>query len=505
MITPKDQNQIKSEGRSTELIQRQQEYLIGGNDPISGINPASNKDGIFQLSLKDQTEAFDRFKNQDGSLKWTKFVPASGLASRMFMPLFSYLKAKRQSNFNFSDYLESEYGNETRRLIKETKKLPFYGIIKRLIYLNEKLNFQTEEEFFNAFANKIIQKKGLNYPYLPKGLIPFFTDNSDKYWTAFEAQLMEALKLGNRNTTVHLHFTIAKEHRALFDSVEKHFRNEISKDQNEQLIIEYSYQHRLTDTPYFDTKNNWIRNSLGDIAFRKGGHGALLKNLNQLDAHCVWIKNIDNIKMAKDNASAERWLKILGGKLILIQEVLFKHLKNLSKKTTNTDLYPIVKFIKSVFDENFTLKKSSSSSYLVLYDYLNRPIRVCGMIPNAGAKGGGAFWKTTNRGRSLQIIEGLELDSTSKEGQNAIHKSSHFNPVMMVCGITNYEGEKFSLYDFRDEKRFMVSKKESEGSMIKILEWPGLWNGGMAEWNSIFIEIPSDTFHPIKTLVDFLE
>ena len=505
MIAPKDHNQIRSEGRSAELVQRQFEYLIRGSAPISDTAPASNKDGILQFSLKDETDAFDRFNNQDGSLKWIKFVPASGLASRMFTPLFSYLEAKDQSNFNFSDYLKSEQGNEIRRLVKQIKKIPFFGVIKRLICLDENPIFQTEEDFFNAFINKIIQKKGLNYPSLPKALIPFFTDELDKYWTAFEGQLMEALKLGNRNTPVHLHFTIAKEHRALFDSVEQHFRKEISKAQSEQLIIEYSCQHRLTDTPFVDINNNWVRDSLGVIAFRKGGHGALLENLNQLDADCVWIKNIDNIQMAKNNASGERWLKILAGKLILIQEALFKHLKTLDKETTNADLYPIVKFIKSVFDKNFTLKESSRSSYLVLYDYLNRPIRVCGMIPNAGVKGGGAFWKTTARGRSLQIIEGLELDSSSKELQNVVPTSSHFNPVMMVCGITNYKGEKFSLYDFRDEKRFMVSKKDSEGSMIKILEWPGLWNGGMAEWNSIFIEIPSNTFHPIKNLVDFLE
>jgi hypothetical protein len=297
---------------------------------------------------------------------------------------------------------------------------------------------------------------------------------------------------------------VDKEHKSLFQSKEEQFRAVLSNAENEQLQIQYSFQNRLTDTPFVDQSNQWFRNPSGKIAFRKGGHGALLENLNHLDADCVWIKNIDNIQLSKDNKEGEEWLKILGGKLLSIQEELFNHLHAIDTQTSALDCDPIVHFIHQNFDTEFAFNPSDKMPHAVLFDYLNRPLRICGMIPNKGAKGGGPFWKKTARGKNLQIIEGVELDPTNKDHQEAIENSTHFNPVMMVCGITNFKGEKFSLYDFRDEQRFMVSNKTLGATSIKILEWPGLWNGGMAEWNTLFIELPSETFNPVKTVVDLI-
>ena len=192
------------------------------------------------------------------------------------------------------------------------------------------------------------------------------------------------------------------------------------------------------------------------------------------------------------------------GKLLMIQKDLFEHLNNLEQLKKGLDLGPIIKFIKENFDPEYNYKVESKPLYEVLYDYLHRPIRICGMIPNKGATGGGPFWKNDLRGQSLQIIEGVEFDQSIEEHKNAIRSSTHFNPVIMVCGITDHKGDKYSLLDFRDEKRAMISKKIFKNKPIKILEWPGLWNGGMAEWNTIFVQLPSETFNPVKSVIDLI-
>ena len=191
-------------------------------------------------------------------------------------------------------------------------------------------------------------------------------------------------------------------------------------------------------------------------------------------------------------------------KLLMIQKDLFDHLNNLEQLKKELDPSPIIKFIRENFDPEYDCKVENKPLHEVLYDYLHRPIRICGMIPNEGAPGGGPFWKNDLRGQSLQIIEGVEFDQNIEEHKNAIRTSTHFNPVIMVCGITDHKGDKFSLLDFRDEKRAMVSKKSFKNKPIKILEWPGLWNGGMAEWNTVFIQLPSETFNPVKSVIDLI-
>ncbi|MEK9612617.1 MAG: DUF4301 family protein [Flavobacteriaceae bacterium] len=504
MITEKDIRNLESDGRSLELIKRQLEYLINGTSTLTSIFPATSQEGIRQLSIDEEQEARNKFNSQDGSKQWTKFVPASGAASRMFAPFFSYLEKRSSENFDRTSFFQSEEGKEIKKVFDHLKKLPFFGTVMAEITPEDSPKLNIEKDFFDTFVDVVVQKEQLNYPSLPKALIPFFVDDLGQEWTAFEAQLLEALQLGGQNLPIHLHFTIDKEYKSLFQSKEEQFRTLLSSAQSEQLQIQYSFQNRLTDTPYIDQTNQWCRNPSGKIAFRKGGHGALLENLNHLDADCVWIKNIDNIQLSKDNAKGEEWLKIIGGKLLSIQEKLFKHLHTLDTQNSIVDFEPILDFIRQNFDPSFVFNPSDKMPHAALFDYLNRPLRICGMIPNEGAKGGGPFWKKTARGKSLQIIEGVELDPTNKVHKKAIENSTHFNPVMMVCGITNFKGEKFSLYDFRDEQRFMVSDKTLGATAIKILEWPGLWNGSMAEWNTLFVELPPKTFNPVKTVIDLI-
>ena len=503
-LNEEDSEQLKKSSRSIELIQRQYESLVHGTALQKEIKAATLGYGIQKLNLQTESTALENFNKHKDSTSWMKFVPASGAASRMFAPFFSFLEAKETPNFNFEDYCNSKKGSSIKSIFNELKRLPFYSTVYAKILQDSTISVDTDLDFFVAFVSMVLDEKGLAYPNLPKALIPFFVDEQGTQWTAFEAQLLEDLQLGNQHQATPIHLTIDKEYRGLFETAEANFRAKLTPEQQRNFSVEYSYQHPLTDTPYLNENNKWVRDKEGKIEFRKGGHGALLENLNRLDADLIWIKNIDNVLLNQDNAEGEKWMKILAGHLLIVQEQIFFYLDRLETLKSKADFDKIITFIQTQFDPSYQLDDSGKMSNEILYDYLDRPLRICGMIPNEGAKGGGPFWEKDARGKSLQIIEGVELDLENKDHQKEINQSSHFNPVIMVCGITSHKGEKFSLYDFRDDKRFMVSGKTLGATKIKILEWPGLWNGGMAAWNTLFIDLPSDTFHPVKTIADLI-
>ena len=503
-LTEVDFEQLENSNRSIELIERQYEFLVHGSTIYKEIGAATLGNGIQKLSSNQILTYINYFTNEKDNHTWMKFVPASGAASRMFAPFFTYQDAKSVPGFDFDSYFNSEKGSSITKLFKDLKKLPFYASAYDKIIQDDSISLNTDVEFFDAFVSFVLSEKGLGYPSLPKALIPFFVDEKGKQWTAFEAQLLEALQLGQKHEAIPIHFTIDKENRNAFELAETNFRAKLTPDQFKNFSVDYSYQHPLTDTPFLNDQNEWVRDEQGKISFRKGGHGALLDNLNQMETDFIWIKNIDNILLNEANGEIEKWMQILAGYLLKLQKKIFNHLSNLKQYKFEANFEEITSLIKSHFDSDFSLEKSDNMPNQILYDYLYRPIRICGMIPNEGAKGGGPFWKKDTRGKSFQIIEGVELDFKNQDHQKAINESSHFNPVMMICGITNHKGEKFSLYDFRDDKRFMVSEKTLGTSKIKILEWPGLWNGGMAAWNTVFIEVPSYTFHPVKTISDLI-
>ena len=503
-LTEEDSEQLKKSSRSIELIQRQYKFLVHGAKIQNEIRVATLGNGIQKLSSEQIIAYLKYFSKEKENHSWMKFVPASGAASRMFAPFYSFYKASLSPDFNFKVYCNSEEGYVVKKLFKELKKLPFYASAYAKIIQDYSISLNNDKEFFEAFVSVVLDEKGLDLPNMPKALIPFFIDDQGKQWTAFEAQLLEVLKLGHQHQSIPIHLTIDKENRAAFESIESGFREKLPKDQIKNLTVEYSYQNPHTDTPYLNHKNKWVRDKEGRIAFRKGGHGALLENLNRLEADFIWIKNIDNILLNEPNIDGEKWMKILGGHLVFIQKQLFAHLRGLEANKSEVNYEDITSFIQTHFDPDFKLSSQGKLSNEVLYDYLYRPLRICGMIPNEGAKGGGPFWKVDERGKSLQIIEDIELKINNEHHQKSIDLSTHFNPVIMVCGITNHRGEKFKLYDFRDDKRFMVSEKTFGPSKIKILEWPGLWNGGMDAWNTLFVEIPSETFNPVKTIADLI-
>ena len=499
MLFEEDYFQLEESGRSAELVKRQYELLIGKPFYISNIKPATLGDGIISLNDYEKKEFLDVFNNSDEK-RWMKFVPASGAASRMFVELKEFQEEKNKEGFSFTQYLNSTKGIRLKRLHKKFKKLPFFRKVRQEVFENFKNLEENSFDFFEKFIHLVLKK----FDTYPKALIPFFIDKKGQEWTPFEAQILESISVQSEKKEISIHLTIDKTHRKLFDNTLNVFRNKKGIDLKPSFNVEYSHQNRLTDTPYLTIEDQLVRDELGNILFRKGGHGSLLENMNHLDADFIWIKNIDNILLGESNQLSEKWMKTLAGKLLLIQKSIFEYLRILEKLKGSAKLDEIVKFIKENFDSEYNLKLKNKLSHEVLFDYLNRPVRICGMIPNEGSVGGGPFWKKELRGKSLQIIEGVELNNSIEEHKKAISNSTHFNPVMLICGITNYKGEKFSLHDFRDEKRSMISRKVYKNKSIKILEWPGLWNGGMAEWNSIFVEVPKETFNPVKSIIDLL-
>lgn len=500
MLTEKDHNRIIAQGRSLELILRQEEQLKKGVQPLPKIEVAILNDGIHQLNAEDQQQALQHFQNQDGSQTWMKFIPASGAASRMFSSLYSYQLQKTEPHFALDSYLAKEENQDVKKFIYHLKQLPFFAEVYAYL-INHPETFQWEDDsFFDAFVEALLNKDHLGFSQLPKGLIPFFTDENGNAFTPFEAHLQEALQIAPKSQMVGLHFTIDKIHRQTFETLADQFLEKTPH----LLDISYSYQHTLTDTPALDQNNQWARDENGHVLFRKGGHGALLENLNQMDSDFVWLKNIDNIQWGKKNNLSQQWLQILGGITLSIQKQIFEYINTLEEQKENTNAEPIVSFIKSSFDPTFELTSDRKPKHQKLIDYLHRPLRICGMIKNEGKPGGGPFWMHSKRGRNLQIVEAVELDVNSKAHQQLMQQATHFNPVLMVCAITDAKGQKFPLHEFSDDQRYMIAHKTLGAKKIKVLEWPGLWNGGMAHWNTFFVEVPKATFHPVKKITDLL-
>ena len=454
--------------------------------------PAIIGNGIHRLSDKEERDLITIFHSKKRYLDLLKFTPASGAATRMFKFLFQYLEENNTTNnTNASLFLEN------------VEKFPFYKEVKK----------KNEGKLPNGdhcpFTKTMLDKDLLNYGSIPKGLFPFHKYSSHNA-TAFEEHLFEAALYASVNNRAKLHFTISETHLQKFTTTFKNEQKRIEDKTGVSFDINYSYQKSSTDTIAVDLENNPIRTQEGDLYFRPGGHGALIENLNEQVADIIFIKNIDNVVVSEYAEEVAQHKIILAGKLISLQEKAFNYLHLIDKKEVSTDLIlEITEFLQNEFGLKLTPNlETLSLNQKIQYvkEMLDRPIRVCGMVPNKGEPGGGPFWvKEENGNESLQIIEGVQIDPNNKQQQEIKNASTHFNPVDIVCGVKNYKGEKYDLIKYMDKKASFIAQKTIAGEPIKALEHPGLWNGAMAYWSSIFIEVPLITFNPVKTVNDLLK
>lgn len=507
-FSPSDIQQIQDKGLTLEKVEEQ---LTMFDMQIPYVNlkaHATIGDGILRLEETEKEKFIALYKAEKERLDIVKFTPASGAATRMFKSLYRFLEIYEPKKSTINSYINNEKAQDVRTFLIGSDKLPFYDNIIALV--NEESNHKelSSDEFYYLFVKSMLDENGLHLGNFPKGLMPFHK-YKNHLATPFQEHLFEAASYAcNREKSV-LHFTITEHHLEKFKNKEKEILNIIEEKTNCKFSISYSFQSPATDTIAVDLKNNPLRDQKGKLVFRPGGHGALIQNLNMMNADIIFIKNVDNVVVHKYANEIANNKKILAGKLIDLQKKIFAFLEKLHQPISDDDIVTILNFLHNELNVQISEEfEKYSRNYQIAYlkEKLNRPLRVCGMVKNEGEPGGGPFWvKHENGSVSLQIVESAQIDKKNDYHQQIFKQSTHFNPVDIVCGIKNYKGEKFDLTKFVDKKAYFIASKSKSGKKLKALELPGLWNGGMAFWNTVFIEVPLITFNPVKTVNDLLK
>ncbi|MFT4669284.1 MAG: hypothetical protein ACI9M9_000859 [Flavobacteriaceae bacterium] len=501
MLTETDLKQISKEGLHPDSVKEQLEIFIHGIPFSEVVTAASIGNGIQLIEKVDQQKMVDLFEQKKGDLDLVKFVPASGAATRMFGFLHRFLDEFDPDKKKLNDYLKNQSDAALANFLKSIKEFAFVDQVRRKIrehYPDYRRGTKGMRAY--TFVKMMLTEKGLNFMNMPKGLIPFH--KYSKYsTTAFEEQLYESSYYASAKDEAFLHFTFSESDVRFFKNEFEDIKRRVTKKTKTKFNISYSFQKKGTKTIAVSEKNQPARNASGELIFRPSGHGALLENINDIDADIIFIKNIDNVVIEELSENNSFYKKMLAGKLLWIQTKVFGYLQVLAENEFNTEW---TKEVKSFLWNELNIKDIPDDIEKI-EDILNRPIRICGMVKNTGAAGGGPFWvKDVMDKTTLQIVELAQINLKDARQQKIINQATHFNPVDLVCGVRDYKGKKFDLRRFTDPNTGFITKKSENGVSIKALELPGLWNGGMADWNTVLVEVPLSTFNPVKTVNDLL-
>ena len=509
-FSEKDIQQIAKKGLTIERV-RSQIDLFKKGVPFINLKSAAVKDnGILFLNKSEREKYINLFDGKRNSISIVKFVPASGAATRMFKMLFAFLKAYSPKKESINSYINNHKVPELSMFLVGLEKLPFFEeVVHKVHELIPNFNELSYDEKRVEFIRTMLDEDKLNYGSSPKGLLPFHR-YKEHISTAFEEHLFEAALYASSNNEANLHFTISERHNHKFDEEFKYIEEDVEEKTNTTFNINFTYQKHSTDTIAVTPENELFRDENGDLMFRPSGHGALLENLNDIVADVVFVKNIDNVVGYKYKNQVVDYKKMIAGVLLSTQEQVFRYLKQLENDDLIKDeLNKIVEFLSNKLNVSKHSEYENYSTKLqieYLREKLNRPIRVCGMVKNEGEPGGGPFWvKDDNGNISLQIVESAQIDKNNKQQKEIIKQATHFNPVDLVCGVKDYKGIAFDLTKFVDYNTAFITMKTKTGKYLKALERPGLWNGSMAYWNTIFVEVPLTTFNPVKTVNDLLK
>lgn len=501
MLSSQDKEQLKAKGVTEEQLMSQLERFKVGFPFLKIEAAATVEKGIVKPSQEQEVyyqSVWDKYIAEDHKI--TKFVPASGAASRMFKDLFSFVDATYDvptTSFE-KDFFEGLGKFAFYNSLDEACKQDYGKSIEQLLDAGE----------YKAVVRKLLAKDGLNYGNLPKGLLEFHNYEMATRRPVEEHLVEGALYASKGSGIVNIHFTVSPEHRPLFEELLAVKVGDYEKMFSSEYNISYSEQKSSTDTVAADMDNNIFRDTDGEILFRPGGHGALIENLNDIDSDIIFIKNIDNVIPDRLKSEETKYKKILAGVLVDTQKKVFEYLNLLeSGSYTHAELIEILYFVQNDLNIKNPETKFLEDAELALYlmNKLNRPMRACGMVKNEGEPGGGPYLAVNpDQTISLQILEASQIDSENEEYQKIMRKSTHFNPVDLVCAVKNYKGEKLNLLNYIDSDTGFISEKSKDGKRLKALELPGLWNGAMSDWNTIFVEVPVATFNPVKTVNDLL-
>lgn len=510
MFNANDLKLFQSKGIDIKIIEQQIENFKKGFPFIDLVDVATTKNGIKVLT-ESEIEKLQKFydkNNEDYEI--LKFVPASGAASRMFKTLFSFLE-QLEKGHKAEELFEKDKGtNSPYTFFNNLHKFAFYNDLQDVMEQNHiNLESKMKEQDYKTILQFLLYDHGLGYASKPKALLKFH-DYPDGSRMAMEEHLVESAFYGrNSEGRVSVHFTVSPEDADDFiDEI-----NKIKDKYEEQFDVTYeltfSVQKSSTDTLAVDMTNKPFRDENDDLVFRPGGHGALIENLNDRNGEIIFIKNIDNVVPDRFKITTYQYKKALGGLLFELRDKIFEYLELLEDgNLTDNELNKIVNFCQErlffKFGDGFEAF-TNIEKIDALYSKLNRPVRLCGMVKNEGEPGGGPFWVRNDAGEvSLQIVESSQIDFSNNEHKKIFEKSTHFNPVDLVCLVKNWEGDAFDLREFIDPSTGFISQKSKDGRDLKAQELPGLWNGAMADWITVFIEVPVITFNPVKTINDLL-
>ena len=501
MLNANDLEQLKAKGISEKQIEEQLACFVKGFPYLEIAASASVEKGIMVIDKEAQAsymEAWDAYlaKNK----KIVKFVPASGAASRMFKNLYEFLSA---------DYQEPTTAFE-QKFFNEITKFAFYKALNAKCEQNTGKDIQAliaAGEYKEIVAN-LLEAKGLNYGLLPKGLLLFHT-YPESVRTAMEEHLAEGAMYAKNNAgEVNIHFTVSPEHQALFEQLVAEKAGEYEDQFSVKYDVSFSIQKPSTDTVAAAMDNTPFRDKNGKLLFRPGGHGALIENLNDVDADVVFIKNIDNVVPDSFKCATVIYKKVIAGVLVSLQQKIFHYLELIEGgKYTHEQVEEMIHFLQDDLCVKNPDTKLLEDAELILYikGKLERPLRVCGMVKNVGEPGGGPFLAVNPDGTiSLQVLESSQIDMKDPAKKAMFEQGTHFNPVDLVCAVKNHKGEKYNLPEYVDKNTGFISFKSKDGRELKALELPGLWNGAMSNWNTVFVEVPIETFNPVKTVNDLL-
>jgi hypothetical protein len=511
--TSSDLEQMKGLGISPAEVERQLTLFRHPPPYTELIKPAAVGDGIYSIPPQEQPELLDFYEKARREGRLRKFVPASGAATRMFQTLIKF----HQNHWTHRDMLKTraaEKDQEAASLLTfmdSLSQMAFYGDLnKRMDEKGLSLEALLRGGRYQDIWDTLLSTSGLNYGLSSKGLIKFHGYDSESR-TPLEEHLLEAVRYAsNGDGTCLVHFTVSAEHRDAYQGLVDLLLKDYEKKWKVRFLIEFSEQKKSLETIAVDLQNQPFRDKAGKLLFRPAGHGALIENLNDLEGDIVFIKNIDNVVHEKWMEPTALWKKLLAGYLLKIQDKIFDYLKSLEmNEVSDVLMNEILLFVRDILGISLPDSFQSGSlrvKTIKLIDALNRPIRVCGVVPNTGEPGGGPFWIRDTRGAvSLQIVEGSQVDPQSEEQQKRFASSTHFNPVDLVCAATDSKGRPFDLRKYVDPEAVFISRKSSEGRELKALELPGLWNGAMARWITLLVEVPLATFNPVKTVFDLAQ
>ena len=494
MLTQQDLKQLAQKGISEQQIETQLGQFKTGFPFLKLEAAAAIGHGIVAPDAtagRKYVETWQQYKA--AGRKVVKFVPASGAASRMFKDMFAFVDA---------DYDKPTTDFE-KKYFDNIQKFAFYQELDAVCQKNEGKGVKElmAAGNYKAVAANMLKAEGLNYGQLPKGLL-LFHNYPEGPRTPMEEHLVEGALYAASNGEAHVHFTVSHEHMELFKQKVAQKADYYAKKYGIHYDISFSEQKPSTDTVAANPDGTPFRNSDGSLLFRPGGHGALIENLNEIDADIIFVKNIDNVVPDRLKQDTVAWKQIIAGVLVSLQQKAFEYLRLLDAGANDAQLKEMAEFVEKCLCVN-PMGAKVDADYL--RKKLNRPMRVCGVVKNVGEPGGGPFLTYSQDGTvSLQILEASQIDKSNKEYMEMFTKGTHFNPVDLVCAVKNYKGEAFDLPKYVDPTTGFISQKSKSGKELQALELPGLWNGAMSDWSTVFVEVPLSTFNPVKTVNDLL-